>query len=455
MTTDARHSKASPTNIGVHVVQAWTYADSTARLAATGFVAADVGKVAEQQSDKTWWLLTNHSPIAWKSITNGGGVDEDAIHDNVAGEIAAIPEKTVPVGTDLAVIEDSEDSNNKKRVQLANLPVVQDAEDLVVAVRKDSAGTINAGQPVYLVGYSLGGGVPTVELADASSGATMPAFGVARDSFTNLASGNVVVSGELTGIDTSSWSEGDALYVSETAGTLTSTKPTGTALLQRIGQVTRSNPTQGVIQVFGAGRSNDVPNIPENQLWLGNASGVATPTSRSGIDDTAIHDDVANEITAIAEKTALADDDEFVLEDSGAGYVKKSAKLSAVRKDFGKDYDPASSLGESSTTSTDWQTKAQLVSAALTGTFRVGFSCRYWHSGVADTVQVRLQNTTDASTLCGEYGVEPKDITDRFPGNGFAEVTFTGSSKTFEIQYRQQRGGTAYIDQARLELWRA
>ena len=51
-----------------------------------------------------------------------GGIDTDAIHDNVAGEIADITEKTAPINTDLLVIEDSDDSNNKKRVQLGNLP---------------------------------------------------------------------------------------------------------------------------------------------------------------------------------------------------------------------------------------------------------------------------------------------------------------------------------------------
>lgn len=52
----------------------------------------------------------------------GGTEDADAIHDNVAGEIAAIAEKTTPVSADLLVIEDSEDSNAKKRVELGNLP---------------------------------------------------------------------------------------------------------------------------------------------------------------------------------------------------------------------------------------------------------------------------------------------------------------------------------------------
>lgn len=55
---------------------------------------------------------------------NAGGtaIDSDAIHDNVAGEIAAITEKVTPVNADLIVIEDSAAANAKKRVQLGNLP---------------------------------------------------------------------------------------------------------------------------------------------------------------------------------------------------------------------------------------------------------------------------------------------------------------------------------------------
>lgn len=49
-------------------------------------------------------------------------VDSDAIHDNVASEISAITEKASPVSADLVLLEDSEDSNNKKKAQLSNLP---------------------------------------------------------------------------------------------------------------------------------------------------------------------------------------------------------------------------------------------------------------------------------------------------------------------------------------------
>lgn len=55
-------------------------------------------------------------------ITSTGGTDNDAIHDNVAGEIAALTEKVSPASADLLIIEDSADSNNKKKVQIGNLP---------------------------------------------------------------------------------------------------------------------------------------------------------------------------------------------------------------------------------------------------------------------------------------------------------------------------------------------
>jgi hypothetical protein len=70
----------------------------------------------------------------------------------------------------------------------------------------------------------------------------------------------------------------DTLYVSNGGGGLTSIKPTGTNLIQNIGIVARLDASSGSILVSSVLRSNDVPNIPDGQAWIGNASGVATPT---------------------------------------------------------------------------------------------------------------------------------------------------------------------------------
>ena len=56
------------------------------------------------------------------SSAAGPGSDTDAIHDNIAGEINSITEKATPVNADILIIEDSADSNNKKKVQVGNLP---------------------------------------------------------------------------------------------------------------------------------------------------------------------------------------------------------------------------------------------------------------------------------------------------------------------------------------------
>ncbi len=58
----------------------------------------------------------------------GGTSDADAIHDNVSGEIAPVTEKVTPVNADLVLIEDSEASNAKKRVQIGNLSSVVGAQ---------------------------------------------------------------------------------------------------------------------------------------------------------------------------------------------------------------------------------------------------------------------------------------------------------------------------------------
>jgi hypothetical protein len=55
-------------------------------------------------------------------ILGPGGTDPDAIHDNIAGEIASITEKATPVSGDFLLIEDSADGNSKKRIQIGNLP---------------------------------------------------------------------------------------------------------------------------------------------------------------------------------------------------------------------------------------------------------------------------------------------------------------------------------------------
>jgi hypothetical protein len=63
----AKHSLESPGSI--HVPHQWEYADASARQAATGFVASDVGKLALQLDDFTFWALSAVTPT-WVALAS-------------------------------------------------------------------------------------------------------------------------------------------------------------------------------------------------------------------------------------------------------------------------------------------------------------------------------------------------------------------------------------------------
>lgn len=54
-------------------IESFTYADQTAREAATGLTAADIGKIALQSSDESYWRLSDNSPLTWVAVGGGGG----------------------------------------------------------------------------------------------------------------------------------------------------------------------------------------------------------------------------------------------------------------------------------------------------------------------------------------------------------------------------------------------
>jgi hypothetical protein len=89
-------------------------------------VGADI--VLIEDSEDSW----NKKKIDLTHVMSGAGTDTTAIHDNQASEISAVTEKASPVDADLLLIEDSAAANAKKRVQVGNLPLgtvtQQDAE---------------------------------------------------------------------------------------------------------------------------------------------------------------------------------------------------------------------------------------------------------------------------------------------------------------------------------------
>jgi len=180
--------------------------------------------------------------------------------------------------------------------------IVAEAATLVVIACKNTSGaTIPKGTPVYQTGNV--GATATIEIAPADaliSANKLPAIGVLQTDLNNNGFGNVVITGELTNFTTSPIdgvvpTTGDKVFV-KSGGGLTLTKPTGEGNgIQNMGLVGKvSGGNAGSITVSSIMRTNDVPNLPEGRIWVGDGNTIVSdtvyidePNNRLGIGTTA------------------------------------------------------------------------------------------------------------------------------------------------------------------------
>lgn len=139
-------------------------------------------------------------------------------------------------------------------------------------VRNDGTGaTLPAGTPVYLTG-PITGNAAHVDSAKASSDAFMPAIGIIENDIPDPGNGFIVHSGRLMELNTSAFTLNDGLYVGSDGGA-TATRPSWPDSVQKIAIVTKVDGANGFFDVVGAGRTNDVPNLPPAHFFLGNTAG--------------------------------------------------------------------------------------------------------------------------------------------------------------------------------------
>lgn len=123
---------------------------------------------------------------------------------------------------------------------------LQIGQENVVLAYNGSGSTITNGQIVAVAGAQ--GQRPSIVLADADSEPLSAAtLGVATENIANGAEGFVTTFGVIRGIDTSAFTPGDDVYLSQTAGAFTATRPSAPAHTVFMGWVIKSNASSGEI----------------------------------------------------------------------------------------------------------------------------------------------------------------------------------------------------------------
>ena len=167
------------------------------------------------------------------------------------------------------------------------------ALSLTLRVKNTESVALTKGQVVCAAPSATppSGNVIEVKLADNNGTNSMPAIGILNEDLDAAGGtndeGEAIMFGRISGIDTSAFSVGDEVFVSDTAGALTATKPTGVKYIQKIGVIMRDDASNGTIEIFGAGRTNDVP----TPLYIDHANqrvgiGAESPSERLQISTT-------------------------------------------------------------------------------------------------------------------------------------------------------------------------
>jgi len=193
------------------------------------------------------------------------------------------------------------------------------------SAKNESGSTLLKGNVVAITGVS--GNQTLVGLADADNVAARPAFGLVFADANNNAACEVVTFGNLSGLNTSAFTEGDTLYVSTVAGELVNVAPTGEAAdIQNIGRVIRSHASAGIIKVIGAGRANATPNLDSANIFLGNSSNQSVATAVTG--EVSLSNTGVTAVTSIAGNVSIQGYSPIV--------IKSDAIFSVTSEEAGK-----------------------------------------------------------------------------------------------------------------------
>lgn len=264
---------------------AGTFVNVTTNATATGSVS--IGTVDLSASGTAGATTFLRGDNTWSTaITNVIGLDPISV--SVASGVA-----TVSIGTFVSVANGGTGLTalgTRSQVMAVNstATALEYVPQQVVETIK-AAEAVDKGDPVYVVGFDSGNSIATIGKADADDPSKMPSVGIVTSTLPINGIGEMMVVGAIESVDVNAITSvgpnplvNDKIYV-KGGGGLTSIKPTGTQLIQNVGIVLKAG-AQGALQITAIGRSNDLPNIPQGNIWVGDSSGVpdALPIGGAG-----------------------------------------------------------------------------------------------------------------------------------------------------------------------------
>jgi hypothetical protein len=298
--TSARISADNVLTSGVNANTAAIGVNSTAIGVNTAGISTNAANISSNTTD----IASNLSAI------QSNDSDISSLQGSVANNTTAIGNNTTAIALNTAKVSADGSIDTHSDVDTSSTAPeigqvlfwngtnwIPEYPEVTVEAKNATGTNFTKGQPVYVSG-TASSGKPEIELADNNGTGTYPAIGLLYDDIDAGAEGLVVISGSIFGLDTSSYTAGDALYVDSTPGDLTTTKPIGTSQIQKVAIVKRSNVSAGSLIVMGAGRVNDLPNLPTGEYWRGDANGVPQP--RDFETDVSNTTAVTNNTSAIA-----------------------------------------------------------------------------------------------------------------------------------------------------------
>lgn len=203
---------------------------------------------AEVNVNADWNATTGDAEILNKPTIPAAQVNSDWNATSGVAQILNKPTIPAAVTNTSDLVNDGEDGVNPFITAL-DIPTTGQASTIVREVKNMTGATLTKGTIVYISGAN--GNKILVSKAQASSESlSSRTFGLLQSNILNNGVGYCVVVGDLSGLDTSAFTEGAQLYLSPTtAGAYTTTKPSAPDHLVYIGKITRSHPTQGQIEI--------------------------------------------------------------------------------------------------------------------------------------------------------------------------------------------------------------